>query len=212
MNKQGSIFSSLGGHLVDLYRLARFDVRNPYSLSKFRQIRALGKRSGAKTLVETGTYLGNTAMRASYVFDKVITVELSPDLYRQASSYLIKRKNVECIEGDATKVLPEVMARPGLENVLVFLDGHFSGGDTALGDMQEPACLEIEMLGKHRDKLAAIVVDDFRLFGVDGWPRKSELIRSVEDHLGADFDLTVHMDQLLIWRKLAPLRTAVPNS
>ena len=68
------------------------------------------------------------------------------------------------------------------------------------------------MLGKHRDKLAAIVVDDFRLFGVDGWPRKSELIRSVEDHLGADFDLTVHMDQLLIWRKLAPLRTAVPNS
>lgn len=200
------MFSAVGGHLIDLCRLARFDVRNPHSLSKFRQIRALARRTGAKMLVETGTYLGNTTMRASYVFDKVITIELSPDLYLQASSYLAKRKNVECIEGDATKVLPEVMARTDLQDVLVFLDGHFSGGDTALGDMQEPACLEIEMLGGHRDKIAAIIVDDFRLFGMDGWPRKSELIRSVEDHFGTDFDLTVHMDQLLIWRKAIPAR------
>jgi hypothetical protein len=201
MNQQGSYFSALGGHLVDLYRLMRFDVRNPHSLSKVRQIRALAKRTHARTLVETGTFLGNTAMRASYFFDRVITIELSPDLYRKAAAYLAKRKNVECIEGDATKVLPQVMSRPDVREALVFLDGHFSGGPTALGDTEEPACIEIEMLAPFRDKVAGIVVDDFRLFGAGGWPPKSELLRAVEKHLGQTHDFTVHLDQLLVWRK-----------
>jgi hypothetical protein len=201
MNKQGSTLSAIGGHLVDLYRLARFDLRNPHSLSKVRQLCALGRRTGAKTLVETGTYLGNTAMRASRVFDRVITIELAPDLYRQAAAYLKRRPNVECIEGDATKVLPEVMARPDLSDALIFLDGHFSAGDTAKGEIEEPACLEIEMLGRHRDKVAGVVVDDFRLFGSNDWPRKSELVRAVEVHLGPGYDFTVHLDQLVVWRR-----------
>ena len=36
MNKQGSILSALAGHVVDLYRLARFDFRHPHSYSKVR--------------------------------------------------------------------------------------------------------------------------------------------------------------------------------
>jgi len=202
MNKQGSIVAAWGGHLVDLYRLARFDVRNPHSYAKLRQIKALARRCGAKMMIETGTYLGNTAMRCSSLFDRVFTIELDPALYQQASRYLAPRKNVECIEGDGLKMLPAILARADVSNVLVFLDGHFSMGLTAHGDVAEPACLEVEVLAKYQDKIAGVIIDDFRTFGsAAGYPLKSELFRSIEQNFGDAFDCTVHLDQVLVWRK-----------
>ena len=202
MNKQGSIASAWAGHVVDLYRLAKFDVRNPYSYTKFRQLKALGRRSGAKVLIETGTYLGNTAMRCSRVFDRVVTMELDPELFRKSEVYLSRRTNVECLEGDALKLLPAVLDRPDVRDAIVFLDGHFSGGVTAHGDVAEPACEEIEVLARFKDKLCSFIVDDFRCFGRDkGWPRKSELIASIEKHSGDRMDLAVHMDQVLVWKR-----------
>jgi hypothetical protein len=201
MNKQGASLSAAAGHIVDLYRLFRFEPTNPHSYSKFRQIKALAQRSGARTLIETGTYVGNTAMRCSTVFERVITIELDADLYRQASRYLSRRKNVECLEGDALSLLPQVLARADTDNVLVFLDGHFSGPGTAHGDVPEPACEEIEVLARYRDKITAFIVDDFRCFGKDaGWPRRFELLRAVENSFGEGFEYTIHMDQVLVWR------------
>jgi hypothetical protein len=201
MNKQGASLSAAAGHVVDLYRLFRFEPRNPYSYSKFRQIKALAKRSGARILVETGTFVGNTAMRCSRVFERVVTIELDPDLFRQASRYLAGRKNVECLEGDALALLPQVLERADVDNALVFLDGHFSGSGTAHGGIAEPACEEIEVLAKHRNKIAAFIVDDFRCFGRDeGWPTRYELLKAVETSFGEGFEYTIHMDQVLVWR------------
>jgi hypothetical protein len=202
MNEQGAVLSAAAGHVVDLYRLFQFETKNPHSYSKFRQIKALGQRSGASVLIETGTYVGNTAMRCSRTFERVITIELDADLFQRASRYLSKRKNVECLEGDALKLLPLVLERPSVTDALVFLDGHFSGGGTAHGDLAEPACEEIEILAKYRDKIRSFIVDDFRCFGRDkGWPRRSELLRTVEDSFGDGFEYTIHLDQLLVWRK-----------
>ena len=201
MNRQGATLSAWAGHVVDLWRLVRFDVRDLHSYGKFRQLKAMARRSGASMLIEAGTYVGNTAMRASRAFDRVITIELSPELHRQASGYLARRKNVECILGDASKVLPEVLARPDVKDALIFLDGHFSHADTTHGDEIEPACTEIRDLAAHKDKIAGIVVDDFREFGTQpGFPRKSELLRTIEESF-ADYQVAVHLDQVLIWRK-----------
>jgi hypothetical protein len=205
MNKQGFTLSSIGGHIVDLYRLARFDVRNPHSYSKVRQIRALANRTKSRVFIETGTFLGNTAMRCSGDFEKVITIELDSKLFQQAKAYLARRRNVICLEGDALNILPSVLEQAEVGDALVFLDGHFSGGVTAHGELAEPACEEIEVLAKHRDKINAVVVDDFRCFGRDrGWPKRSTLLETIEDSFGDDFDYTVHLDQVLIWRIGAP--------
>ena len=202
MNKQGSVIQAWGGHLVDLYRLMRFDVRNPHSYSKYRNIKALQKRTGAKVFVETGTFLGNTAYRCSKIFEKVVTVELDKTLYEKARGYLACRGNVECICGDALKELPGILARADVKESLIFLDGHFSGGKTALGDMPEPACEEIKVLAEYREKISGVVVDDFREFGADnGWPHRWELLREIEASLGKEFDYTVHLDQVIVWRK-----------
>jgi hypothetical protein len=205
MNRQGFSLATIGGHILDLYRFARFEVSHPHSFSKVRQIRALAQRTNSRIFIEAGTFLGNTAMRCSRSFDSVITMELDPALFKQAKAYLSQRKNVLCLEGDALKILPSVLERNDVRDALVFLDGHFSGGVTAHGELAEPACEEIIVLAKHRDKINAVVVDDFRCFGRDkGWPKRSALLETIEKSFGDAFDYTVHLDQVLIWRVKTP--------
>ena len=200
MNKPGAFLQALGGHAVDLYRLARFDVRNPHSLSKFRQINALRRRTGATTLVEAGTYLGVTAGRCARVFARVITIELDPALAAKARAHLSGRRNVEVIEGDALREFPRVLARPDVHDPLVFLDGHYSGGATAHGDLAEPAVEVVDAIAPFRSKVRGIVIDDFRCFGTDpGWPTKSALLAAIERHL-PEFDIAVHLDQVVLRR------------
>lgn len=205
MIRQGSITRAIGGHVIDLFQLATFDVKNPRNYSKFRQIKALAKRSNSRVFIEAGTYLGGTAMRCSRVFERVITMELDPDLHRRSKAYVARRANVLCLEGDASKLLPSILQRSDVRDVLVFLDGHFSGGITAHGDLAEPACEELITLAEYKDKINAIVIDDFRLFGRDaGWPKRSELLRTVEDYFGDGFEFAIHLDQVLIWRISPP--------
>ncbi len=198
MNSQGTLIAAAGGHLVDLWRMLRFDVKNPHSLSKLRQLTAVRNRTGATTLVETGTYLGNTARRASHFFDMVYTIEVDETLYTKAKTFLAPRTNIECLLGDCAKVLPELMARPDVDNALLFLDGHFSGGETGCGIVEEPAVSLIASLAPFRSRIKGIVIDDFRtLTGKDGTPTKSAVFAALEKYF-PEFVTSVHLDQILI--------------
>ena len=198
MNSQGSLIAAAGGHMVDLWRMLRFDVRNPHSLSKLRQLIAVRNRTGATTIVETGTYLGNTARRASFFFDKVYTIEVDQTLFEKAESFLKPRTNVECLFGDCAVVLPELMARPDVDKVVLFLDGHFSGGETGCGIVEEPAVALLASLAPYRSRIVGIVIDDFRtLTGTDGTPTKSAVFQALEQYF-PEFTTNVHLDQILV--------------
>ncbi|NJL30943.1 MAG: hypothetical protein HC898_04570 [Phycisphaerales bacterium] len=202
MNLQGNTLACWASHILDLYHVARFDFVRPRTYTKFRNIKALKKRTNARVFVETGTFLGNTTHRCSKVFEKVVTVELDEKLHQNALNRFRRYSNVECIKGDALKEIGKIMDRSDIQDALIYLDGHFSGERTALGDMAEPACEEIKVLGPYANKIAGIVVDDFRLFGVDeGWPKRWELLREIEACLGHAFEYTVHLDQVIVWRK-----------
>jgi hypothetical protein len=69
-----------------------------------------------------------------------------------------------------------------------------------MGTVEEPACEAIELLAPFADKIAALVVDDFRMFGSPDWPKRSELLAAIETHL-PDLDFTIHLDQLVAWRQ-----------
>ncbi len=215
MNKQGAFLQALGGQLVDLYRLVTFKISVPHSVSKLRNINSLRKKTGARIMIETGTYLGVTAMRCARFFEKVYTIELDHELAKRAAEWLGSRRNVEVIQGDALQMLPRVLARSDVDDVLIFLDGHFSGGITAHGDHAEPAVLEVDALVPFKHKIRAVIVDDWRCFGWDaGWPKKSELIASIERCFGNDFETMIHLDQVLIARRPANVKPpkASPNS
>lgn len=203
MNRPNQTFAALAGLLSDVARLARGIPINPHSLLKFRVLKSLARRTGARTLVETGTYYGVTAARCARVFEHVVTIELDPALAQRATAFLRRFRNVEVIQGDAARVLAGVLEQTREGGAVVFLDGHFSGGETALGDLPEPALVELELLAAFSDRVRAVVVDDFRLFGIEpGFPLKSDLIRTAERLFHAsDFELAVSFDQLIIERR-----------
>ena|ERR1700733_8281433 len=202
MNKQHRHLSSVVGYVWDLARLSQGAPINLHSYMKYLTLRSLGKRTGARYLIESGTFLGVTAARCSRSFERVLTMELDIDLAQQATTYLRRFSNVEVFQGDAVQLLPQLIAREDARAAVVFLDGHYSGGKTALGDIPEPAIPELEILAQHRDKICGIVVDDFRLFGAEaGFPKKSDVILAVERLFPSPaFELYAHADQLIVER------------
>jgi len=190
------------GCLTDLFELGRGVPINLHSMMKYLAIRSLGKRVGANCLIETGTFLGITAARCSRVFDKVLTVELDAQLAARATQFLAKYPNVKVYHGDAVSLLPEMLAHCGADKAIVFLDAHFSGGETACGTLPEPALAELDILSRHTDRIAGIIIDDFRSFGVEyGFPTKAELIAVAERHFPhPQFAIKAHCDQIIIER------------
>jgi hypothetical protein len=202
MNKPHRIFSAAGGYLHDVVRLALGIPLNPHSYLKYLTLRSLARRTGARTMVETGTFLGVTAARCAGVFERVVTIELDADLAGRAAQFLARYPNVKVLHGDAVALLPAVFADGACADAVVFLDGHFSGGITAQGSVPEPAILELDILARHADRICGIVIDDFRLFGQEpGFPKKSELILAIERLFASPrFDLKIHADQVIIER------------
>jgi hypothetical protein len=204
MNKQNQIFQAIIGHLLDLYKVATFEFSNaPHSYTKFRAIKSAQKTTRSTTFIETGTYLGVTTKRCAPLFKKVYTIELDNDLAEKSRLFLAPQKNVQVIQGDALEALPEILAREEVQECLIFLDGHFSGGVTACGSMPEPAIEELQIIEKFKEKINSIIIDDFRLFGTEpGFPSKACLFEMIESKF-PEFTLTVHLDQILLKRNFS---------
>jgi len=137
-------------------------------LSWFFELTRRVERRAPRVFVETGTFRGDCAAREAAWFRHVFTIELDPELAEAARKRFADEPNVEVIEGDSGEVLPFLIARPELqEPALFYLDGHWSGGITARGRLDEDGCpllREMEALG-HRSFADIIVIDDARLFG-----------------------------------------------
>ncbi|MER8595875.1 class I SAM-dependent methyltransferase [Mesorhizobium sp. M1182] len=202
MNDPKSVLEPIGGYVLDVVAKLRNRQFVPHSLTKLHNMKTCRDMTGATTAVEIGSYKGVTTKRMSYLFEKVISVEIDEALYRQASKRCAGRKNVELVLGDGAKLLPGIAAR--VNKALIFLDGHFSGGETGQGDEPEPVLKELDLIAPFISKFVAVVVDDFRLFGVEpGWPRKSEVIQKLEILLPeTQWRLSVLNDQFLAVRKL----------
>src|ERR1700692_310109 len=149
MNARHNWGAGLAGYLLDLLRFANGAPANLHSLMKYRVICALAKRVGADCLIETGTFRGVMAARCARVFKTVLTVELDAKLAVQAKASLAEYRNVTVYPGDAVALLPQMLAHPDAGRCVIFLDAHYSGGDTACGEVPEPAIAELDILARH---------------------------------------------------------------
>jgi hypothetical protein len=202
MNARHTWASGLAGYLLDLSRFARGSPANLHSLTKSRVIRALARRAGGTCLIETGTFHGVTAARCARAFETVLTVELDAQLAARAAQVLAKFPNVTVYQGDAVTLLPQMLGHPGAGKTVVFLDAHYCGGNTARGDLPEPALAELDILTRHRDRIVGVVIDDFRCFGVeDGFPTKTQLLAAAEAHFPhPTFAIRALCDQIVVER------------
>lgn len=61
-------------------------------------------------LVETGTYLGGMIDAMKDSFNEIYSIELDSSLYMKAKKRFVNIKNIHIIQGDSSKILPELLA------------------------------------------------------------------------------------------------------
>ena len=153
----------------------------------------LAKLSGAEVFIETGTLHGDTTRWASHYFTDVHTVEMSEELYNENKNTLSTLSGVTTHLGNSRNVLPVILSKIQDKTALLWLDGHWSGGDTAGVNDECPLLEELENLkGRPND---IILIDDARLFlsapplphDPLQWPNITEIIESVESCDGERF-------------------------
>lgn len=138
----------------------------PPHLAKQRLLTTLADRHGLEVLVETGTYLGDMIEAMKSRFGRVISIELSRDLYERAARRFHHDAHVELVHGDSGAALGPIVARLSVP-ALFWLDGHHSAGETAKGDDETPILAELGHILDAPERRHVIVVDDARLFGTD---------------------------------------------
>jgi hypothetical protein len=115
-------------------------------------------------VVETGTFLGDTATFLSGHGYEVVTIELDPKLAALARLRFRGNRRVRLIEGDSGTRLPAVVA--GLERpALFYLDAHYSGPGTGKGDVETPISAEIDFVLQRAPTGSVVAIDDARCFG-----------------------------------------------
>lgn len=146
------------------------------------------------TLIETGTFLGEMMAAMSPHFEKLYSIELSEFLWEKAIQRFNRQKNVNIIQGDSGVKLAEIVSQ--LEQPAIFwLDGHYSGGVTAKGEIETPIYKELETVFSSRYKFDHVVlIDDARLFnGTRDYPKVEDLKKWLNDNYG-NYHFQKHYD------------------
>jgi len=125
-----------------------------------------GRRIRADTLVETGTFTGDTVRFCQKAFQRIYSVEVQAELATIAAQRFSADPGVMVLQGDSAKLMPEIVA--GLTGSVVFwLDGHYMGGASGRGDRDCPIFDELKAIAAKKPRRFSIIIDDLRLFGTD---------------------------------------------
>ena len=164
------------------------------------ETRWLKEKINLTTVVEGGTYQGGTAKKLSKEFKNVYTIEKSDVMFEKAKQNIGSIQNITQLRGDTRDHLPSLVSQN--DNILFWLDAHWSGGDT-YGEQDEcPLLQELEIIFSSSMKNYAILIDDARLFlappplphKVENWPT----IKQVGNAIPLNFEMIVHEDVIYV--------------
>ena len=147
--------------------------------------------------IETGTLNGATIFALEPYFDKLHTIEFSEKYYNNTKNKYNGNK-INFILGDSSVVFQDLLQNI-TERCIFFLDGHWSGGDTGHSDKDCPLEEEITHINNLYQNDGIIIIDDFRLFGLDkssgklgeDWSKinKSKLLIILEERINKVYHL-----------------------
>jgi GT2 family glycosyltransferase len=178
--------------------LTGYPAEAPDGTAKREHLLSLFRARGHRTVLESGTFMGDTVEYFMPHAARIISVEVEPKLFADAQRKFEGVANVELVLGDALHVIPEIIARLD-DPPLVWLDGHFSEGVTGSGDEIEPAASILARLGAvGTPKGTTLVVDDLRLFGQHpDFPGLDELVERARQGF-PEARIRVGLDSLVI--------------
>ncbi len=140
-----------------------------------------------ETLIETGTFLGDTVAYFESKFKHIYSIELSEELANRAKNRFSGSKNVNIIQGDSGIILKDLMLQL-TEPTLFWLDGHYSSeffvGEeyiiTAKAEVNTPILAELKFI-LNSPLNHIILIDDARLFvGEYDYPKIAEIRKLAE--------------------------------
>lgn len=127
-----------------------------------------------KTFIETGTYYGDMVWAQRYNFDDIYSIELSKDLVEFTKKRFKKNPHIKIIQGDSGKIMPTLI-KDIHERALFWLDGHYSGGDTARGDKDSPILEEVKAILSSKLEHVLLINDARNFTGQRDFPSQEGL-------------------------------------
>ena len=112
--------------------------------------------------IETGTFKGVTSCWAAEHFKKVITIELSKELFDEVADKNKHLQNIQFRCGDSSAELANIIRHLD-ESAIFWLDAHHCSLNTAGKGSRAPILLELDAIGLS-DYDHFILIDDARLF------------------------------------------------
>jgi hypothetical protein len=180
-----------GSHQVTLF--------NPWIQNSFKapapnivKWQVLQHWGGRDTWLETGTYRGETTAYLSGIATMVHSLEPKKDLFERAQLRFIDTDNVKVHLGSSEEKFPELiqnLCENQVKDISFWLDGHFSAGETYMGEEETPILFELDSISKKFEMFEklSIFVDDVRLFGTpedkkNSYPTLFSLATFAEHH------------------------------
>ena len=164
---------------------------------KQANLRRLGRQLDVPTLVETGTFRADMMCAMRNSFAALYSIELSEQLYEYSRNRCKAFPNISLLHGDSAVQLSLICGKLR-GRALFWLDGHYSGGDTALGDVVSPIIGELHAIRSFRHIEPIIVIEDARLFAVGtGYPTLSQLFDCLSEWGESFFSISIHDDAIV---------------
>jgi hypothetical protein len=168
--------------------------------------RVLRKLSNGTIWIETGTYYGGTARYLSRFASKVFTIEPSQVLFQTALRKSKKFRNIEFLNGTSEEMLSKILDLiPSGSRINLWLDGHYSEGNTYLGKISTPIKSELSSIELYRGKFKdiTIFIDDVRCFNptIDAYKEYPDLNYLVNWSNKYDFDWHIEHDIFIMKKK-----------
>jgi len=152
--------------------------------------------------IETGTYYGDTVAAIKDLFSSVISIEVDEALYKKACARFASEKNVHITHGDCAREMPTILATLH-EPAVFWLDGHYSGGETGKGEVEDPIQISLNQIANHSVREHVLLIDDARTFdGREGRPDISDIFEAIKK---IDRRYVIRVQSDIIVATIAPL-------
>lgn len=180
--------------------------REPESMSlEDAFLNMIENASLAEIFIETGMYLGDTTKKAAQCFSCVYTIELDKKLTQQGQERFKHAKNIHIEYGDSILKLPTILKSIKGKTV-IFLDAHYSMGQTAKGDSNTPILTELEKIKQSGCKNAILIIDDARMFYepisdvkntfIEGYPTLNDIVEAILE-INTQYQCAIVYDTLI---------------
>lgn len=160
--------------ILRFYFVPLHKAQSTSHLQKQAYIYSLQRKYEFNVFIETGTFLGEMVSVMRYFFSFIYSIELDPILSDNAKDQFKNNPQIQIIEGDSSVQLLQLLSKIN-ESALFWLDGHYSGAQTAMGNKQCPVLEELDAIAHFKHKATSLIlIDDARLFnGENDYPKIS---------------------------------------